>query len=207
MKFQAELGFNILILGKWNPAVLSPQWIRSNITDSEVSLAIPISDSEAPTRLSFSNIHLFPTRNFLDARLADVQDGTFTFVGETASKIIGLLRHTPFSAIGINFRFVEVASPESLTLNFQFDDAARIPHDKYSLQTSSIHRSFKLGDDDKLNFALKNDAQETNIEFNFHTDSSDIETIQSKLTAENINARLEEAKKFMLDTYELSLEE
>lgn len=206
MKFKAETGFNILTIGRWNPAVLSPQWIRSNVIDSEVTFAIPIDDSGAPPRLSFSNIHLFPTIRYLDARPAEVQENAFSTVGETVSKIIELLRHTPISAIGINFRFVEVAHPESLAPNFQFDDAARIPHDKYSMLTSTIIRSFQLKNDDTLNLSLIHDGQEMSVEFNFHTDSSDLATIQSKLTTENINARLEEAKLFMEASYGLTLE-
>lgn len=207
MKFKAETGFNILTVGRWNPAVLSPQWIRSNVTDSEVSYAIPIDDRGAPPRLSFSNIHLFPTRHYLDARLADVQEAAFPSVGETVSRIIELLRHTPISAVGINFRFVETAHPEQLAPNFQFDDAAKIAHDKYPLLTSTISRSFRLENNDKLNLSLIYDGQEMNVEFNFHTDSSDVATVQSKLTADNINARLEEAKRFMQTTYGLILEE
>lgn len=209
MKFKAETGFNILTIGRWNPAVLSPQWIRSNVIDTidtEVTLAISIDDSGAPSRLSFSNIHLFPTGRYLDARPVDAQEAAFSAVGETVSKIIGLLRHTPISAIGINFRFIEVIHPESLAPNFQFDDAAKIPHDKYSLLTSTIIRSFQLENDDKLNLSLIYDGQEMNVEFNFHTDSSDLATIQSKLTAENISARLEEAKSFMQASYGLTLE-
>lgn len=206
MKFKEEMGFNILILGRWNPAVLSPQWIRNNIIDSEVSFAIPIDDSGAPSRLSFSNIHLFPTRRYLDARPTDVQENAFTTVGEIVSKILALLSHTPISAVGINFRFIEVAHTENLAPNFQFDDAAKISHDKYSLLTSSINRSFRLENDDKLNLSLIYDGKEMSVEFNFHTDSSDLAIIQSKLTAENINARLEEAKCFMQATYGLTLE-
>lgn len=206
MKFLPETGFNILIVGRWNPSVFSPEWIRSNVIDSEISLAIPVGDIDAPPRISVSNVHLFPARNLLDARPTEMDEGAFQSVGSVASKIVGLLPHTPLNASGINIRFVEDTSLDNLLRDFQFDDAGKISHTKYALLKSKISRSFSLADGGILNLSLNHEANSVIVEFNFHTLSTDAATIQSKLAPENIAARVEEAKAFMYETYDLTLE-
>lgn len=207
MKYVPETGFNILVLGRWNPSVFSPQWIRANVSDSDVSLAISIGDFDAPPRLAFSNVQLFPARHSLDARLSEIKEADFPSLGETVSGIVKLLPHTPITAVGINFRFIDEDNSGDLALDFQFADAGRIPHERYSLLASTIARRFQLPGGDALNLSLVHDAGKLTTEFNFHTDSSDVTAILDKLGAANISARLEEAKSFMRDTYNLTLDE
>lgn len=207
MDFVPETGFNILVLGRWNPSVFSPQWIRTNVADSDVSMAISIGDFDAPPRLAFSNFQLFPARHALEARLSELREDDMAALGQTIARIVELLPHTPISAVGINFRFIDESNSEELAADFQFADVARIPHERYSLASSTIARRFELPDGDKLNLSLTRDAGKLIAEFNFHTDASDVASVLSKLTADNIKARLNDATSFMRDTYNLTLDE
>lgn len=158
MKFVPETGFNISIVGQWNPSIFSPSWVRANIVsdESEVLFAVAISDPAAPPRISFSTTYLFPSRQLLDFRASEMTLEAFSSCGEAASKIVGLLPHTPISAIGINFRFIEEENFEKAASLFQFNDSAKIPHEKYSLQASTVTRSFLMPGGDKLNLSLNN---------------------------------------------------
>lgn len=209
MKFVPETGFNILIVGRWNPSIFSPPWIRKNIVDdqTEVALAMAISDPAAPPRLSFSTTLLFPNRQLLDFRATELTLEAFQATGEVASKIVGLLPHTPISAIGINFRFLEEINAEKVASVFQFNDAAKIPHNKYPLDVSTITRSFLMPDGDNLNLSLTLQGERAQADFNFHTETMDVPTIQKKISKENLALRFEEARNFMQTTYDLTLEE
>jgi hypothetical protein len=209
MRRQAELGFNIMIIGRWNPAIFAPQWIRKNVlsSDDEVIMAMPLGNPLALPRLSFSGVHLFVGSEFLEIRPEALRPANISTCATVASKLLEFLCHTPITAIGINVRFEDDVPSDAFDNLFSFPDQGLISPTKYQLGSSTIARNFALGATDSLNLSITQGPALYQIEFNFHTESQEMETIRSKTSEVYIQSRIDQAKQFMLDTYNASIDD
>lgn len=209
MQFLQENGFNVIVTGRWNALIFTPAWIKENLFDNAdipVSMAWPLGDPTASMRITCGGVSIFPSSQALDIQTADTSKAGIKKAGEITAKILHLLPHTPIGALGINFRFSEKNFCATLEALFGFADAAKIPSDKYTLAGTQISRSFATGGEDLLNLSVSRLAEEMVFEFNFHTQSGNVETLSSKVCEANLVSRFDESIEFMKTAYELDLE-
>ena len=209
MKFLEENGFNIFIVGRWNPSIFSPQWIRANLVsgNDEVMIAIPFGNPLAPPRMSFAGIQLFTANDFLELKPDSLDSDNIKSCADVASKILSLLCHTPITAIGVNVRFEEQAPCSTLDKIFSFSDQALIDQKAYPTTSSTVARSFSLGQQDSLNLSITQNSTNYVVEFNFHTESQDKGVVISKADESYVTGRISKAKQFMLSAYSLTIDE
>ncbi|MBK7423966.1 MAG: hypothetical protein IPJ48_13150 [Propionivibrio sp.] len=203
MRQAPEIGFNILMVGRWNPAIFTPKWIRGNLVsnDEEVILAMSFGNPAAPPRISFSGIHLFITSDIIEIRPETLIDASINTCIRISSRILELLCHTPITALGINIRFEDDLPSAVFDDLFAFADQGRIDPATYQSTSSTIARSFALGASDSLNFSITQQIPKYLVEFNFHTESEDIKVVQTKTTEAYVAGRIGQAREFILNTY------
>lgn len=201
--------FSIVLVGRWNPFIFNPEWIRTHLCEEqcEVVVAIPVDNPDAPKQISFSGIKLFPSANKLDVRPEITNVEELARCSEITNKVIQLLPHTPISAVGINFAFLEKNEPELVTNKVVFHDAASIDADEYQLQETLIRRTYEFNDNKKLNLLLSFDGGAGKINFNFHHDIENAPMGQSVLQGANIQNLYSKALEFTEKVYGLTLGE
>lgn len=196
-------GFSIVIVGNWNPAIFSPKWIIGTLTNSkEINFEFPMEAASLPPLISFdgmklrvspARLELFPGDSTLDS-LARIQN--------TATKILSLLEHTPITAIGVNFQWIEDEPPEALQKLFGCPDRDNLADRNWLINETSLTR--KLMKDGKLLnliFVEKADGKYV-ISANFHTECSGLMEAINALSS-GVNSLQDAALEVLQSTYGL----
>lgn len=203
--------FNLIVLGSWNPAVFSPEWAKENLADDkakEVVLAIAVPAGIIPNRLTVDDINLYVSPSSLAIDCINYEAGSFEVCTKKLTLISELLKHTPVSAVGINFRFIGSITENTELMNlFSLSDAAKINSSEFLLSDTVIKRAFKLEDSTTLNLTIVSDSGEIRFEFNYHSEIKNLVELKTKASVEKIDAYHKQSIKFLSDVYGISLEE
>lgn len=177
--------FSIIVVGSWNPAIFSPQWVKLNLaTDQtkEVVMAYPMPFNPLPPRVSVEEVNIYPSPQMLAMECITYSDDALVECCTKIQKVCELLPHTPVTAVGINFRFsCTFEESAALTSVFSFPDAANIDAGKYAAVGSLVKRAFRLNDSGVLNLGLEMDnGQDVRVEMNFHSDVTNATQVSEK---------------------------
>lgn len=163
-------GWNIVLSGHWDALIFTPDWIRTHVASAkEVGVDLP-TVAALPPRLIFDGIYLLVVENklLLGARKPD--DAALGHMEEAASRVLKLLPHTPLTATGVNFAFVE-EQPGALAKAMTPHEADAIASAKLQLRGGTVRRSALLGEQ-AINWTLEPREQgKTLLSFNFHFDT------------------------------------
>ncbi|KVG33221.1 hypothetical protein WJ78_16010 [Burkholderia ubonensis] len=202
--------FNVNVIGSWNQAIFSPDWVKANLANdpaSEVLMAVSFPVGLGPVRLSVEGVNIYPSPQLLQLDGATYTDASFAACATKFGKIATLLPHTPVSALGINFRFTgNVDDSANLMELFTLPDSASIDAKKYRLIDTTIRRGFTLEDGKTLFTTITNNNGAVHIEFNFHYEASNIGQMAEYLTAEGAAALKQQAIDFLQGVYDVELE-
>lgn len=203
--------FNIVLIGSWNPAIFSPEWTKQNLADDlerEVVLAIPIQMMAMPPRLTVDNINIYPSTQALGIDCADYDDIALDVCSRKLERLATLLPHTPVTAVGVNFRFVDSLGDNlALARLFTFDDAGKIDSVEYTLATTLIKRAYILPDSTILNFSIEAQSDQLRIEFNFHTDIKSLSEVPQLTKLARIKKYRAQAISFMDIVYDVQMDD
>src|ERR1700741_542830 len=97
----------VSVLGSWNPSILTPEWLHKCGVIEALPVKRELTLDLATHRITFTadDLTWLVDQNRLELRLGAPGD-----VGRYASRILGLLPHTPVRGIGTNFVFLCPAS-------------------------------------------------------------------------------------------------
>jgi hypothetical protein len=106
MKVKTDLT-NLVITGKWNKYLLSPDWLAKHIFDkSEIKIEFsPTLDH--PLRFTCDNIRIVPTEDRVIFIALEYSNGLLEKIEDMAYRLIDLLPFTPIAAFGTNFAYIE----------------------------------------------------------------------------------------------------
>lgn len=200
MKFKLEYS-PLVIIGFWNKAILSPNWVSRYIfPKKEIHVEFPINNSNASLKFNVDGISL----NVIDQRLLfsikEPSDQSFELIGTTAMSLCRSLPHTPVSSFGINHIFE--SSIEEIRDGNLFDlvDRSLVDDGGYDVQCIKIGRTIKFADC-ILNLSLSKKETTIVYDFNYHYDISSIEEFIQKFDPQNILHKKEDAIKFLDEIY------
>lgn len=208
MRFR-EPKTNIVIVGKWNPFVFSPDWVRMHLAPQgeNIHVAFPIGDPQAPVRISFGSMVLLPSSTRLEITTTDAPtSNSVDAMGTLAQQILNLLPHTPLIGLGVNLWFEETDSAETVFQYFAFSDAPRMSAEQYELKDTSIARAYGLAQDWILNLQVGYTPSTARLDFNFHRNVTSADQARAALAAHPPSTRLAEALEFTETVYDLTLE-
>jgi len=176
--------WNVVVVGFWNPAILTPAGIAQRLFGLEpgtpIGVEVPL-DGLAPFRVKHESITVTVGRGrltvFADAPKYDL----FERGMRIAAVAIKNLPETPISGAGFNLRFRIQNPPESLVkkLDVALDDSIS-DHD-WKIASRSLRRAlaYKEG---VINFDLQDDNDEyIKVVFNFHLEVPNRESLHQWL--------------------------
>ncbi|MEP7198107.1 MAG: hypothetical protein ABI851_16435 [Saprospiraceae bacterium] len=164
-----ELSYSIVLVGKWNPAILTPLWLGSNLFDDKPSIEIEFSlNFDVPTRYRVKNIIIAPGIDRVQLLSIDNSDESLSLMESIAIKLCRTLSHTPLVAVGINFAYIEQKHNDALLPLMNFADADKIIDDGWQTSNQSIKRTLQKNGYN-INLAISVDEKYNfDFDFNFH---------------------------------------
>jgi hypothetical protein len=173
MSIEAK-NWNIIAVGAWNVAILSPDGIRKRLFDlpdgTPVEIEVAI-DKPGPFRVVHNNVIVAPTSKSLEILSRSNTIEGLKPAAEIAIKALQQLPETPLTAVGINFRYKIDVIPSPLI------DLVKAPIDDlisdagYVFKGNMIRRSIEHLNG-VLNIEIVQGASlDGTINFNFHKDS------------------------------------
>lgn len=161
--------FEIILVGRWNPYILNPQWIAEHLFEHKAQVQIEFSlNLDLPNRYKIHNVQITPTPEKVVFSSFDNSDESLLLMGRVAVKLCNILSHTPLMAIGVNFVYIESENKEGLYEKFGFDKNDAFSDDGWEVKTQGFSR-FLVKGDYNLNLKVSLDRQNNfNFGFNYH---------------------------------------
>ena len=196
---------NIIIVGKWNISILSPNWLgRHILVNPKVNIEVPLTPGN-PFRITGDDIILVPEANRLVLQPAALSVDNLIRAESMAIRIMEQLPHTPVSKFGINIGYDLTEIPDDFEQHFPFPDVNVFADNSLKLNARIYTWSFDY-EDHILNLKSELSNKGAAIDFNFHHDCDGCEQAIQLLTGK-CKKSLDKAKSLMSDAYGLSLEE
>lgn len=113
----------MVIVGVWNPAILSPEWVAKHIYDLAEGAEVPGTIElpmvrGAPARVKIRSVTYVTERSRLVLLPEDTSEDRLNEAETFARKTLDVLRHTPVSALGFNFEFRGAAEEQDVADTF-----------------------------------------------------------------------------------------
>lgn len=197
MKMQPS-GWSVVLVGRWNPAILSPAGIVAHVlelpTKTQVHIAVPI-DGTSPYRVSNPEETL--TVQVDNERLQiDVPKCTYDTLQKAMAAGVSALKAlpmTPISAVGFNLNFrTSDTSEELITATSATIDTA-IGAQGYRITARSLARKISYGTG-QINLTITYKDDEFQATCNFHLDTKNVEDAKDWLATPTNSIKAEIAK-------------
>lgn len=210
MKDQYQNINTVVIVGAWNLAIFSPEWVRKNILRDEdypdVKILYPINVLHS-LRYSTGKFDFCIGDNRFMFTLTEKTDQAEKDMLNVISSICQKLPHTPVSALGINY--VYETDKDIVAVNALGDTQSLVNSIGYDQASVEIVRSYKRNDKETLNFKIsKIDAGKVKYDFNYNYNIHSVQDITDVLNGEDniIKSKRAEALKILSDVYQEELE-
>ena len=174
--------FSIVVIGNWNPHILSPQWISKSLFEDKPEVQVQFSlNLDASNRFIVKNIIFVPSNDRLIIQSSDNSDDSLLLIQETVIKLCKILCHTPIRALGINLGFIHTESNEKLLELINFNDVNDISENDWNIKSSSVKRNIEKNGYN-LNLTIEYNSQsEFHFDFNYHYALSEPSKIEEVL--------------------------
>lgn len=210
MKDQFQNINTVVIVGAWNLAIFTPEWVRMNILRDEdypdVKIMYPLNVLHS-LRFSTGKFDFCIGDNRFMFTLTEKNDQAEHDMLNVVSSICQKLPHTPVSALGINFVF---ETDKNINAVNAIDDTQSLVQSIGLGQTSvEIVRSYKRNDKETLNFKIsKIGDNKVKYDINNNYSIRSIQDITEVLNGEDniIRSKREAALKMLKEVYQEELE-
>lgn len=185
-----ENSYSIVLVGKWNPAILAPNWIVANLFENNPSVQIEFSLTfDIPSRYKVGNITISPAVDRIIFLSNDNSDESLKLMESAAIKLCDILNHTPLVAVGINFGYIEKVNKEKLLPLMEFSDTDEITNDGWNISNQSITRYLsKNGYLTNLTISIDGNS-DFNFDFNFQ-----YQTLNANQVSEHLSGKVVDYK-------------
>ncbi|MBP7279401.1 MAG: hypothetical protein KBA11_08315 [Sedimentibacter sp.] len=164
MELRAKIN-TIIINGKWNKRIFTPEWINKFLLPEEKNLIIDvILDDEVAMKVSSKSIGIQTT----DARLCiinyGITDEIYQQVEEVVFKIADYLPHTPVKTFGVNFAYsTEINEAVLALIKTQYSQI--IKDNEYPVSKEYFRYNFQYDEQD-INMIISVDYTKNKIDYN-----------------------------------------
>lgn len=168
----------LVIIGAWNRAIFSQDWVMKNLLSDakNVKIEYPI-NGIGSLRFSTEDISFFIFGERLIFKALNSKEQTYRTIISVARQLLRLLSHTPISALGINF----VYKTDSLNIFNSFDDTKKlVDFIGREINSQELTRSFSLDEVLTLNLKMQSSDKQSIIDFNYNY------TVNTPLDAINV---------------------
>jgi hypothetical protein len=197
--------WTIVILGRWNIAILNPKWLAANIfKEKKLAVEFPI-EPGLPLRIIGDKVMLIPREDRLIIGLTEVTNDILKRMESVAIQLLEKLPHTPIIKVGINFGYVIDKAPDQLREHFPHPDSSVFAHQKLK----PVSRSYRWSYDDNgqtINMFFELKDEELIIRFNFDSSSPSTERAIESIKGRVIDHK-RKTEEILKETYNLTMEE
>ncbi len=181
-------GWNVVIVGAWNVAILTPDGIRRRLfqlpdqATIEVDVAI---DRLAPFRVRHDGLIVVPSSSMLEISTEVLDLPSLLKAGEIGVRALASLPETPLAAAGINVRYRLSDIPDDLwdLIGCSLDDA--LSDAGHTIKRRAVSRSLLLHPGE-VNIELSyGDETDSKLNFNFNLESPQHQELQQWLARAN----------------------
>jgi len=166
-----EDSWTIVVAGHWNRMIFSPQWVGEFLYKVEQLDALVGLSPMAPTVYRNEDVSLAVTEQRMALNCRKLTEACVDQAEDLACKTLDELSHTPVSAIGVNFGFVERSPDGTLLQLFSHADEADMVGCGWEVSVKKLVRTLRRGDR-TLNLVFAYEKGEVEIDANFHKDVS-----------------------------------
>lgn len=156
----------LVIIGAWNRAIFSQDWVMKNLLSDakNVKIEYPI-NGIGSLRFSTEDISFFIFGERLIFKALNSKEQTYRTIISIVRQLLRLLSHTPISALGINF----VYKKDSLNIFNSFEDTKKlVDFIGREINSQELTRSFSLDDVLTLNLKMQSNDKQSLIDFNYN---------------------------------------
>lgn len=162
---------SVVIVGAWNLAIFSPEWVGPKVFPDEPDLEFGVSIAPGvgtETRYRVPTIEMSASAGRLQFKPRTDGEEAFRATEERAKAVLRLLPETPVRALGINFGFDATAIPALAEL-LSSPDLPKLAAAGTSILTTKILRTARF-DGGELTFSVEHDAGADflQLDFNHH---------------------------------------
>jgi len=163
-----ENSWSIVVAGYWNRMIFTPKWVGKEIFKApSVELLVSMAPF-APVIYRNDDITIAVGEEKLDVILRKLNITYMKDAEQKVKDILTSLPHTPISAIGVNFGFIEEKGEASLLKLFNYQDDPDIPaSDNYEILRRQLTRQLRR-EGKILNLTLSFDGSRVEFGANFH---------------------------------------
>ena len=178
----------LVVLGAWNIAIFTPDWVKNNILlenqDARVFFPVNIGCS---LRFETDYFAFFIEGERLTFSIIKEEDRSYIFIIQTLRNIIQKLPHTPVRALGTNFVY---RRDEKFSVLEKLDDSDKLNSVKSivgrSVASQALVRKFALKENEELNLKIEESNILGNIiDFNFNYNLKSTEDILNLIGEDN----------------------
>ncbi len=183
--------------------IFQPDWVASRLFNkTEIECLVPIA-SPAPNIFRHDTVTLQVSERRVVLNARQPTDGALQELERLAITLLRELPHTPVSAVGINFAFVEERPADSVLDLFNFGDDASIAAHDWDIETRKLTRALR-SEGQLLNLTLSLQGTTLQIEANFHTAVSSTEEA-SMAIEQKVRHHYEQLETLLSDVYQLAV--
>jgi hypothetical protein len=158
----------LVVVGKWNIAILSPEWLAKEVFKQEsIAIMYPIMGDIFPVfEANSMRVVARPDRVIFTPLKNDAD--TLKRIEDAAINILRILQYTPVSAFGENFHFIVDPPEDSVSAALDIRDSELVAAEG-RVGGVTVKRSIEL-DEHRLNITVARVQQKQKIELNYHYD-------------------------------------
>ncbi len=189
----------VVMVGAWNRAIFSPQWVTSRLFPSLGAIDVEL-DFLAQQGLAYrtSRIALHIVASHIRVAPTAGSDEAFGEVEAAACNVLAKLPETPVAAIGINFGYDLDEEPPELARVLDSPERTAFVRGGFSLRETVAGRKIGYEDAGVLTVAMQRaESPPVRIDLNFHWDVPDAAT-----AAHRIRGRVTKTRRFGLELLE-----
>lgn len=157
--------WSLVIVGRWNPAILSPEWLSAQVFDRKpLGILFPVIGGFSPI-FEAQDIRFTVGPDKVVFAPAKAADDVLNRIEVAASHILTTLPHTPIAAFGENFAYKLDDLPEGLAAMLEHPNDERLR--KYGNRRSVwMGRTIEM-ERCRLNLTITS-GQPNRVDLNFH---------------------------------------
>lgn len=160
--------WTIVAVGSWNLAIFSLDWLGKNLFKKEdVTIEFALAP-KFPARLSANKVRITPSADSILFAPTDLSDKHLISTEQVACNLLTLLPHTPITAIGINFGFVETEAEPDLIERFTDNDGDLFADAGFTINNSTRIKQLEF-ENQIINFYSILEPPKISFRINFHT--------------------------------------
>ena len=185
----------IVLLGDWNKFYIQPEWIATNVFESE-EMEIGIEGQDAEFHISYRNgkIVIKPSQSKITFSTMDTQDETIESLSKCVNNYLQKAVTPSLFAYGLNVDFTDDESTRFAEILDNISDATAIFELGYQIEASKISRTLsKNGKVINMNCQLVNTT--TTMRFNEHHANPDCTNIN--ITPDSILQFVDDVKQIV----------